>query len=330
MPRVSVILNSYNQSAYLPEAVKSVLSQSFDDFELIINDNGSTDGSQEILEEYGDPRITLHLHSSNESVTSRFNAAVEEARGDYVSFLYSDDMYLPEKLRMQVDAFETLGPEYGVVYSPYRRLNALSGEVWDQPSLAASGWVFHELLQRPNGNSAIDMVSPMIRRTSLLRHRFNEAIFAEGEAVFFRIALTDKFHFVPTPLCVLRDHAANAGKDLRRNEAMTMQALDVLERHPSLSDTQIRLVLRFRSQLLVAYAWQGARLGEDRSWVRSKIGENFRAHGARALGPRSFGALALSSLPEGLRLRINAAATRLKNHPANQTLTDGFGGSSSS
>ena len=87
-PRVSVILSSYNQVAYLDGAIASVLTQTLDSLELIIVDNGSTDGSHELLRKYtADPRIRLMLHDRNEAVTRRLNGAIASATGDFVSIL---------------------------------------------------------------------------------------------------------------------------------------------------------------------------------------------------------------------------------------------------
>src|SRR3954453_13254205 len=99
MPRVSVVLNCYNQGQYVAEAVESVLGQTYPDFELLAVDNGSTDEKPRGLSRYADhPRVRLFLHRDNVSITRRFNQAVAEAKGEFVSFLYSDDYYLPTKL----------------------------------------------------------------------------------------------------------------------------------------------------------------------------------------------------------------------------------------
>ena len=92
---VTVILNSYNQADYLSDAIESVLSQSTP-LELLITDNGSTDESQEVARRYAqDERVTLCPPPDNAPVSIRLNDAVSRAKGRYVSFLYSDDYFLP-------------------------------------------------------------------------------------------------------------------------------------------------------------------------------------------------------------------------------------------
>src|SRR5947208_2116898 len=144
-PRVSVILNCYNQCQWVAEAVESVLNQTFRDFELLIVDNGSSDKTPEILKAYSsDPRVRLFLHKENVAISRRFNEAVDAARGEFISFLYSDDYYLPRKLEKQVALLDQLGSEYGVVYGPSLVKNELTGEQWTSNSIRASGHIFKD------------------------------------------------------------------------------------------------------------------------------------------------------------------------------------------
>ena len=103
MPRVSIILTGYNQARFLRTAVDSALGQSYGDFELLLVDNGSTDGSHEIIREYeDDPRVRTFIFDENRSLSGRFNHAISASRGEFITFLYGDDWYLPHKLETQV------------------------------------------------------------------------------------------------------------------------------------------------------------------------------------------------------------------------------------
>src|SRR5438105_185139 len=115
-PTVSVVLNYYNHEPYIGEAIESVLSQTFCDLELILIDNGSTDGSRRVMQSFDDERIRLILHDRNESLSKRLNEGVAAACGEFVSILYSDDMFLAHKLERQVEIFASLPEDYGVVY----------------------------------------------------------------------------------------------------------------------------------------------------------------------------------------------------------------------
>ena len=104
-PLVSVIIPTFNRGWILKEAIDSVLDQEFDDYELIIVDDGSADDTQEILDSYGEDIIVLR--QSNKGVSAARNRGITEATGQLIAFLDSDDLWLPEKLSRQVDFFNT-------------------------------------------------------------------------------------------------------------------------------------------------------------------------------------------------------------------------------
>ncbi|MFC1826131.1 glycosyltransferase family 2 protein [Thermodesulfobacteriota bacterium] len=101
--QVSVIIPTYNRALMLKEAIDSVLAQDFQDFELIVVDDGSTDQTSEILNAYREDITVLHQH--NQGVSSARNAGVTAASGSLVAFLDSDDLWLPRKLSHQIDFF---------------------------------------------------------------------------------------------------------------------------------------------------------------------------------------------------------------------------------
>jgi glycosyltransferase involved in cell wall biosynthesis len=107
-PRVSILIVTYNREAFLPLAVRSVLSQSYEDFELLILDDASTDRSPEAIAElFTDRRITYVKHARNLGINANRNAGLALAKGDYVAMLDSDDVWLdPSKLQQQVDLLD--------------------------------------------------------------------------------------------------------------------------------------------------------------------------------------------------------------------------------
>src|SRR6185503_3801925 len=134
-PTVSVVLNCYNHERYIGEAIDSVLAQTHRDFELILIDNGSTDGSRTVMQSYSDPRIRLVMHDDNRTLSSRLNEGIAAARGEFVAVLYSDDRFLPDKLERQLAIFAELPDDYGVVYAPAVRFNQRTGKRWLYPSI---------------------------------------------------------------------------------------------------------------------------------------------------------------------------------------------------
>jgi len=104
-PLVTVIIPTYNRGWILKEAIESVLSQDFDDFELIVVDDGSTDNTDSILDEYAGDIIVLR--QDNRGVSAARNAGINFASGQLIAFLDSDDVWLPKKLTSQVDFFNS-------------------------------------------------------------------------------------------------------------------------------------------------------------------------------------------------------------------------------
>jgi glycosyltransferase involved in cell wall biosynthesis len=325
-PTVSIVLNSYNQADYLPAAIDSVLDQTFEDFELLLIDNGSTDSSPDILERYaGDPRIRTWAWPRNISISTRFNEGVAAARGAFISFLYADDRYLPQKLEQQVGALDRLGEEYGVVYAPPLGENERTGTRWRYGSIGESGDLFEALMLR-SFVGQIDMCSPLIRQSCLLEHRFNESVFAEGEAIFFRIALTHRFAFLDDPVVILRDHGGNAGKAIKRNQQMTSVLLRALRRDPRMTRPKADLVDRYEARVLLNYGWQGARLMDDRPWVTECLRGAVRLRRRYAAHPRMLAGLGLVALPAGGRRRVNQLGHALRRGPGEPTYVDEYPG----
>ena len=116
VPLISVIMPVYNGEKYLRQAIESILAQTFSDFEFLIIDDGSSDGSAEILREYQvrDPRIIVHTQKENAGIITALNNGINLARGEYIARMDADDISLPERLERQVEFLET-HPEVSVL-----------------------------------------------------------------------------------------------------------------------------------------------------------------------------------------------------------------------
>jgi glycosyltransferase involved in cell wall biosynthesis len=111
-PTVSVIIPCYNREHFLGGAIESVLRQSYRDFEIVVVDDGSTDGTAEVAARYEGVRL---VRQTNCGVSAARNAGLRESAGEYLVFLDSDDLLLPEALKTGVDLLEA-HPEYAFVY----------------------------------------------------------------------------------------------------------------------------------------------------------------------------------------------------------------------
>ncbi|NDW10853.1 glycosyltransferase family A protein [Dysgonomonas sp. 520] len=113
MPKVSVLIPVYNAEKYLREAIDSILEQSFSDFELIIVNDFSTDGSEDIILSYDDKRIRYYKNEENIGILKTRRRLIESSTGKYIAYLDNDDLALPERLYTQVHFLDN-NPDYAL------------------------------------------------------------------------------------------------------------------------------------------------------------------------------------------------------------------------
>ncbi|MEF8814588.1 MAG: glycosyltransferase family 2 protein [Halovenus sp.] len=118
---VSVVLPTYNRADVLARSVESVLEQTFEDFELVVVDDASTDRTDAVIEQFDDDRLRYVRHDENRGAAAARNTGIREARADIVAFQDSDDVWDERKLEKQVAAFESSSDRVGVVYTGLHR-----------------------------------------------------------------------------------------------------------------------------------------------------------------------------------------------------------------
>lgn len=133
MPKVSVLMPVYNGEQYIGQAIESILSQTFRDFELIVIDDGSTDKSAEIVDSYNDKRVRYVENPHNLGLAGARNRAIKVANGDYLAWLDCDDISLPGRLLKQVALLDK-HPTVGLCGTWVRTLGLESEQVWQYPS----------------------------------------------------------------------------------------------------------------------------------------------------------------------------------------------------
>ena len=116
-PLVSVIMNCYNGDKFLKEAIDSVLSQTYSNWELIFWDNQSVDDSASIVNSYGDIRLRYFYAENHTELGEARNLALKKARGEWVGFLDVDDIWFPEKLEKNLEEVNTSAPSADLIYS---------------------------------------------------------------------------------------------------------------------------------------------------------------------------------------------------------------------
>ena len=169
---ISVILPAYNREGTILRAVQSVLGQTYSDIELIVVDDGSTDGTGDIVTSIQDPRMKLLRTVTNQGACAARNLGVAAARGDWVAFQDSDDAWYPGKLERQLQAASTWGAD--VVFSAMRLVqeNGKPAGVVPEPSFPPGICTYEKFLERSRASTQ----TIMGRRDCFLSEPFDEAM----------------------------------------------------------------------------------------------------------------------------------------------------------
>jgi len=142
-PLVTVVIPAFNASRTIAATLDSVVAQTYDNLEILVVDDGSTDSTAEIVLAYRDrdPRITL-IKQANGGVAAARNTGIKVARGHYIAPIDADDIWHPAKIEKQMVVLLAGGPEMGLVYSPCRIIDANNGVLRTSPLYGCQGWVF--------------------------------------------------------------------------------------------------------------------------------------------------------------------------------------------
>lgn len=136
MTYFSILQPAHNYAAFLPQAIDSVLAQSYDDFELIIIDDGSTDQTWQIIQSYDDPRIVAVQQAENRGMTATLNHGLQLATGEIVAVIGADDVYHRDFLSRVHEEFAAHGPKVGAVSVYLRGIDGSSRPLADDPAAA--------------------------------------------------------------------------------------------------------------------------------------------------------------------------------------------------
>ena len=236
-PRVSVIIPTYNREHMVIEAIQSVLNQTFQDFELIVVDDGSTDDTSVKMLPYT-ACLTYHIQK-NRGVAAARNAGIRLSKGEFICFLDSDDLWEPTKLETQVH-FADAHPEYALISTEIHGFDAGKKSFGRSKSTMyeiRNGFVAEHLLF---GNW-IQTSTVMLRRRCLDEVGwFDEDVgqFGEDWLLWMRVACTFPIYFLPQSLVSYRFHAGRL--TLYRQEEQFEALMKCLRKLSALSTFQQR------------------------------------------------------------------------------------------
>ncbi|MGB9667721.1 MAG: glycosyltransferase family 2 protein [Thermosulfidibacteraceae bacterium] len=202
-PLVSVVIPTYNRASLLIRAIESVFSQSYKNFEIIVVDDASTDNTREVVSKFlDDPRVVYIRNEKNMGVSASRNRGIRYGRGEFVAFLDSDDYWLRDKLRKQVEIIMS-DDDVGMVYTGERFIDE-EGRIIRDEIPKYSGFVYHVLLSK-------NFISPS---STLLRKEVFEKVgffredmnYREDYEFFLRVAKNYKIAYVKDILTIRYMH----------------------------------------------------------------------------------------------------------------------------
>jgi len=249
-PRVSVVLPTYNQAEYLPQALDSVLNQTWRDYELIVVNDGSTDDTPRILDEYQQRYGFAVIHQENQKLPRALNTGFRLARGQYLTWTSSDNVMLPHMLEVLVDALDC-HPQVGLVYADWEIIDEHGTVIgaaqtldFDRYLLMRTNYIRACFLYRRACQDAVGLYDP-------------EYIHAEDWEYWLRLSRRFRMMRVPQVLYQYRMHSSSL------TEAEVMTQTD------GQSEGYRKLAAGFRAR---PWAWYFSKLKWE--WRRLRLGRD--------------------------------------------------------
>ena len=307
VPRVSVVVPTYNRTALLERALASVLSQDVADIEILVIDDASTEDIAALLDRIGDPRIRHIRQPRNGGVAAARNRGMAEARAPLIAFLDSDDEWLAGKLSAQLRAMQDAGPRAGLCYTGLVEKGSDGASTVSIPT--DRGDVWRQMMYRNVVHYGTS--STMVRREAIeIVGGFDETLPAIEDYDFWtRIARFFAFEPVPEALMIYHDEAPAEGvpddkrsRDFDANMAARRMFTD------RYGDEAVRAGVLHLSHLDNARRHLESPAGHQRRAVVLLIKAIRRAPGA----PRLYAWLAFAVLPRPLRAKVFPAMARLR------------------
>jgi len=316
--QVSVVMPAFNRSWIIREALQSVLSQTFQDFEVIIVDDGSTDNTAEVAASFTDPRVKYIKKDENAGCAAAYNTGIRAAAGEYVSSLDSDDLWKPDKLEREVRFLDT-HPEVQAVFSDLEKTDR--GEF--TPSFMRRSPNFSKFLPKEPSREGvalgqrqtylcllrevfIKMIALTFRREALLKTNLFDESWPSGSDWKFLLEFSRSFRFgyIDQPLAVIRvQEDATHWKHLVKDKTLTIEML-ANEMHKQRADSEVVRSARWGiSNMSQHLSWHYVRQGQPREAAKA-LRDGFRETHNFGLLARAVFALFPTSVREEVNRRL--------------------------
>ncbi|WP_299285168.1 glycosyltransferase [uncultured Mucilaginibacter sp.] len=220
MPKVSIIIPTFNRAAYLKKAIESIFLQDYTDYEIIVTDNSSTDNTEEVIKSFHDDRIVYQRNDENVGITNNHNIALKLCKGEYIHIFSDDDIMLQGCIRKKVAVLDSF-PTVGVVHSDIKIIGSddevISETHWAQ--LAWKHWSdvhkadklfkgkkYHRLLYKIH--NLIGLPSAMIRRSVIDKIGYFDPSFVYilDWDFWLRLTLFYDVYYIKDKLILFRSH----------------------------------------------------------------------------------------------------------------------------
>jgi glycosyltransferase involved in cell wall biosynthesis len=247
VPKVSVVITCYNYGQYIRAAIESVLDQTWQDFEIIVIDDGSTDDTPQVMAEYHGHETIRYLRQENQGQPKAKNRGIAESRGEFVAFLDADDVWLPEKLALQLQLFNE--PAVGVGYTRRYWIDPDGQVIQGNERTLRRGTILNYILI----DNFICFSSSMVRRELLeATGGFDETLpMGIDYDLWIRLAAKCGFDYVNQPLIKYRTGHVNLSRNVTRRYQCAQLIMS-----KALNDPEIRGKL----------SWYVARLAWADTW----------------------------------------------------------------
>jgi len=273
-PLVSVVVTTYNRAGLLKETLTSILSQTFTAFELIIVDNMSTDGTESYVPSIGDSRIRYFKNQNNGVIAVNRNFGISRARGRYIAFCDDDDLWLPDKLKVQT-AFMEANPAVGFSFGYARDFYDIDGARRDGAlRFAKDDCDATDGFERLLFGNTVATLTVMVRKANLAEAGvFDEdpaLMTVEDYDLWLRIARKDAIACIPQVIGRYRLHSLSAGGN---EAAQKKRLLSIVEKFKRNGWLDASLAKRVEAHVcwMIGNAVLGAGESGYRAWYRRAL-----------------------------------------------------------
>ena len=266
VPKVSIIIPTYNRVEFLAISVNSVLNQTFTDFELIISDDASTDNTRQYVKSISDPRVKYICNDKNLGIAATRNNALTSSEGQYIAFLDDDDEWFEDKLTLQIDKIKECPPQTGGIYSGVKYLDVEREKITFVSVPKIRGKILNSLLSE---NFLVTSALLLKKECFQKIGQFDTAFRSASDFdMWIRIACEYEFDYIEKPLIKYKVHNNKITND---NEAVIYSIKLLLSKHKNLYSRHRAAYSSYTCKLGIFYLYDGQLQKARKAFARAII-----------------------------------------------------------